>query len=401
MADFVATIIGIPHIPSIVEINVRNGPGTHFDLIFKAPLGLQARVVDCKEDGKNVQRDGRTHQWLKVAFPDGREGWVRDDLVTVQGDGRTFGYEILSSARLAFELIRKVVETIQNNEILTPTEPEMTTTQGTGRATATAMGKSGVNMRSGPSTNYNPPVTRFPYMATGEVLGAAPEDNNGSRFKWIRMAYEGRQGWVREDLLRVAGDLEAFNIGFSDSYPAPMKNSWWVRDWNLDPNFAAVHFGWDYGANVGEPILAGPRGGHVAQTLSCTRCTSSAPNTLSQGFGLNDPRVFSDPGWGFGYGNYVVVRYLNDILPASSRRRLAQQGREGAHLFVCYAHLNTIDVQSGQTLAPHQPVGTCGNTGNSEAPHLHLEIRWGMNPNETNYGNLINNRMDPIILFNR
>lgn len=39
-----------------------------------------------------------------------------------------------------------------------------------------------------------------------------------------------------------------------------------------------------------------------------------------------------------------------------------------------YAHLQTIHVQPGQIMAPHQTVGTLGNTGRSTGPHLHYEV---------------------------
>lgn len=39
-----------------------------------------------------------------------------------------------------------------------------------------------------------------------------------------------------------------------------------------------------------------------------------------------------------------------------------------------YAHLHTIHVQPGQTIALQQTVGTLGNTGRSTGPHLHYEV---------------------------
>ena len=67
--------------------------------------------------------------------------------------------------------------------------------------------------------------------------------------------------------------------------------------------------------------------------------------SIQQGHPLNDPGVLSDAAWGFGYGNAVIVRYTNDLLPASTRDRLVQAGLSGAHLFVIYAHLSSISVQ--------------------------------------------------------
>ncbi|MBC8097814.1 MAG: hypothetical protein H7Y11_00085, partial [Armatimonadetes bacterium] len=54
-----------------------------------------------------------------------------------------------------------------------------------------------------------------------------------------------------------------------------------------------------------------------------------------------------------------------------------------------------------QTLAPNARLGSLGNTGNSEGPHLHLEVRASLNPNDTNWAGMFKNLQDPILLFRR
>ena len=42
-------------------------------------------------DQDNNALNGKVYQWFRLQFPNGATGWVRDDLVSLEGDG-TFGY---------------------------------------------------------------------------------------------------------------------------------------------------------------------------------------------------------------------------------------------------------------------------------------------------------------------
>lgn len=57
-----------------------------------------------------------------------------------------------------------------------------------------------------------------------------------------------------------------------------------------------------------------------------------------------------------GYGNLIVIRHYNGIE-------------------TYYAHLDNIKVKPGQKVNPERSIGSSGNTGHSQGPHLHLEIR--------------------------
>jgi hypothetical protein len=160
-----------------------------------------------------------------------------------------------------------------------------------------------------------------------------------------------------------------------------------------------MHLGWDFSANTGEPIRCGPRGGLVIKVYICSKCTAAAPSALQQGHPLNDPAVISDPAWGFGFGNAVQVRYTSDLLPASTQDRLAKVGLPGGHLFVMYAHMSSISVQAGQQVSALGGLGVIGNTGNSTAQHLHLEVHASLNPNDVSFGSM--REFDPEMLFLR
>jgi murein DD-endopeptidase MepM/ murein hydrolase activator NlpD len=405
MAPFVATILGIPNIPSVTEVNVRAGAGTNQTLVFKIPLRVKATVQDVQPDVQGMALNGKPYQWFQLAFSNNQSGWVRDDLINVEGDGSKFGYPNIPQPVLAFSLTRQLVP-VNTPSTGTTTIPSTTTpptsttpaTTTTGKAQVIGRMQGGINVRSNPSPRYNPPIGRLDFNARAEVA-IRPEENNASRFRWINILHNALNGWVREDLVRLDGDYEAFGLGKRDAYPAPLLNSWWIRDFNLDAAFDVVHKGWDFAAKVGEPILAGPNGGMVMRTLRCTRCTPGQPSAVDQGLGLNNNNVLNDPAWGYGYGHYVIARYLNQQLPESTRQTLASRNLNGAHIYTMYAHLNTIDCAEGQTLAPNQQLGTCGNTGNSTGAHLHLETRASANPNDFNWSGM--QLLDPVVLFRR
>ncbi len=69
----------------------------------------------------------------------------------------------------------------------------------------------------------------------------------------------------------------------------------------------------------------------------------------------------SGGGWNGGYGNYVVIKHTNGTQ-------------------TLYAHLNTVGVSMGDSVAQGTVIGSVGNTGKSTAPHLHFEVRGAANP---------------------
>lgn len=57
-----------------------------------------------------------------------------------------------------------------------------------------------------------------------------------------------------------------------------------------------------------------------------------------------------------GWGEYVMINH-------------------GDNLISLYAHLNSRTVSRGDTVTAGQQIGTSGNSGLSEGPHLHFELR--------------------------
>lgn len=103
---FLVTVRGIP---SSNIINVRTGPNTTYPKLTELAVGtMNLPVLEVRADDQNTQLQGRTYQWLRCTLPGGQTGWMRDDLVTVQGDGTPFGYPIVAQPILAGSLTRKI-----------------------------------------------------------------------------------------------------------------------------------------------------------------------------------------------------------------------------------------------------------------------------------------------------
>lgn len=106
-----------------------------------------------------------------------------------------------------------------------------------------------------------------------------------------------------------------------------------------------VHTGIDIPGDIGTPILAAGSGTVVFAGMGVYR----------GGFNILD-----DP-----YGNAVVIEH--------------DFSYQGEPLFTLYAHLDEIQVETGQILAMGDQIGLLGNTGKTTGPHLHFEVRLGKN----------------------
>jgi murein DD-endopeptidase MepM/ murein hydrolase activator NlpD len=71
--------------------------------------------------------------------------------------------------------------------------------------------------------------------------------------------------------------------------------------------------------------------------------------------------VSASSGYNGGYGHYIVIKHSNGTQ-------------------TLYGHLNENLVAAGATVSQGQLIGKIGNTGRSSGPHLHFEVRGGVNP---------------------
>lgn len=97
---------------------------------------------------------------------------------------------------------------------------------------------------------------------------------------------------------------------------------------NFGPRWGRQHNGIDISANTGTPVIAAGSGRVVAAGSSG------------------------------GFGNLVLIDHGGGVVTA-------------------YAHLNSINVSSGQQIGAGNSVGTVGCTGSCTGPHLHFEVRVG------------------------
>lgn len=444
MALFTAYIRGLPETPSIREINIRSGPGTQNALVCKQLVGLSnLPVLDAKADEQGNNFQGKIYTWIKLQFPDGQSGWARDDLLEVVGDGTAFGYPIVSVQTFAFVLNRQTVADTRAAST-TPTTPASPASMASAAAPAPTVTaptapapaapapmpvaapvipaapaavaptpaaapapvvrgvptgyvnmRDGANVRSGPGSS-NALIQKLSRNTAVTVSEVKP-DQAGGALRWVRISSNGLDGWMREDVLRFDASASALGLTQPDLYGASMVDRWWVRGYEGPQG----HWGWDWGARVGEPVICGPQGALVVRSVACAKCTAAQPSFKEYGLPLSDSRGLNDPAWNFGYGHYVIVRYLNEQLPESTKRALSNLNLGGAHIFAIHAHLNSRSVNDGQTLAPGATIGTCGDTGNSEAAHLHLELRASRNANDTNWAGMKPNLLDPTMLYSR
>ncbi|GAB4476750.1 MAG: hypothetical protein Kow00124_19160 [Anaerolineae bacterium] len=379
-SPLMAAITGIP---SMAVVNIRTGPSTTYQPpAFTVKKGIGGlKVLEVRPDEKGASSGGKVFQWFKLEFPDGRTGWCRDDLISIQGDGRPFGYDLIQAPILAFTLTR-VVES---------GAAAATSARCTGRVVSPVPAR----VRSGPNVTHSI-LTQMQPGTEVEIRGVREQDDGGP-YRWVRVQFGGHEGWSRSDNFVFTGECGDLSLPVpgDDLYPAPMKAYRWVRGFTGSDG----HRGWDLAFDIGTPVYCGPKGGLVVRCHLCTKCTPDKPSTTDHGLPLSDPQVFADAAWGWGFGHHVIVRYLHDQLPASTQRKLAAASLPGWHLYVTYAHLNSIEVDLNQQLTGETVIGTLGNTGNSTGPHLHIEVRaW----NDVRMGPWLRTRLlEPDILFRR
>ncbi len=224
---FQATISGIP---TRDTVNVRLGAGTTFDQVFQVPKGMSGlEILETQPDVNGREKGGKIYRWFKLQFHGGATGWVRDDLITVEGDGTRFGYPNLgTNATLAFDLTYgqttpPAQAASSSAAVLPPLPDEQPVEQPQTAFTATISGiatRDTVNARPEPGTHKDAVGELDKGLSGLKVLDVQPDANGrekgGKIYQWFKLQTPIGQVWIRDDLITVQGDGTPFgypNLG--------------------------------------------------------------------------------------------------------------------------------------------------------------------------------------------
>ncbi|WP_051291322.1 M23 family metallopeptidase [Fictibacillus gelatini] len=178
-----------------------------------------------------------------------------------------------------------------------------------------------------------------------------------AQLDWMKKQYGEYAAWRMYELnqtLKAQKEMYQTQIDGYSGFSSSSGGGWIpnARDGKYKISSGFGYRGRNGGENHGAVDIAVPRGTKLASTVSGT--------VVYSGWGKK--------GSGYGnYGNVVAIRTANGDI----------------HLF---AHMDGVGVKVGQRVNRGQFIGISGNTGDSDGPHLHYEVRRGGN---------INRRIDP------
>ncbi|MCB9458190.1 MAG: M23 family metallopeptidase [Anaerolineaceae bacterium] len=234
-----------------------------------------------------------------------------------------------------------------------------------------------VNIRTGPRLGFFP-AGKTRGGAVFGLTGASEPDESG--FRWFQISFEGGSGWIRSDLVRLSEACKLFTYITDADYPdepvtpTPPTTTRFARPATapISNGYSSTrHPGIDLATAMGTPIAASAQG-TIIRAIRCTACTDAKPNRFPCG-----PTTYNDEKWGFGYGNFVIVRHDYAVLPAPVREAMDDANLTGGFAYVLYAHFQELRVDLGDIVQAGTLLGLTGNHGCSTGPHIHIEIRIG------------------------
>jgi murein DD-endopeptidase MepM/ murein hydrolase activator NlpD len=151
---------------------------------------------------------------------------------------------------------------------------------------------------------------------------------------------------------------------------------------DFSPNHPAI----DIDAPIGTAIFASAEG-LVIRRMDCMDCERVFPC---------HGREYQNAALGFGYGNFLILRYEGILMPEALRE--VMQAYELRYAYLLYAHLSELAVDYGEMVDAGTNLAAVGMTACVSAPSLHLELRIG---NAESVDGLWQQQavLDPAILF--
>lgn len=339
------------------RVNVRSEPHKNGSRLGSLARGVAFVIEEISPE------DSDGFNWYKLDYQE-QSGWVREDLITISGDC----HDAQSHTERPTPIATSTPTTPTTQSTTTPAETMATQPEAVVSGCGAAIGPLTVNVRATPTT-------------TAAVVGQAPANTvyavksvtepQADGFRWIQIDFQGRDGYVRNDLAGLRGNCADFTSDDRLPQPAAVRVTQGFRPAN-NPQHNGLDFGTPEGTELRVAINASVVRAHV-----CTNCDRTPPNITPR----NDAerqQVFRDPAWGYGYGHHIVISHEFSDLPRSTQEQLLRLGGTSRDkVFVLYAHLSRMDVQVNQRLTPNTLLGLSGNTGNSTGAHLHLEVGYG------------------------
>ncbi len=258
-----------------------------------------------------------------------------------------------------------------------------------------------VNLRIGPSMQFEPPLAKTRGGSVFDLAGASEPDQDN--YRWDSGKLANGSGWIRSDLVTLStacaslGFISAAEVTATQPppppttrFPVPVKGR--ISQGYKNPS----HPGYDLAVDTGYAIIS-PADGVCIRRIDCTKCTRTKPNRQPNG-AFQCPDTWKDPAWGFGYGNFLVIRYDYNVLPPEMRRTMDGLSLRGGYAYILYAHLSRLNARVGQRITKGMAFAATGNTGCSTGPHLHFEVRVGKDENVDNRWSL-QRPVNPNLMF--
>lgn len=158
-----------------------------------------------------------------------------------------------------------------------------------------------------------------------------------------------------------------------------------TQEYSYDPVTKKGHKGIDLYLPEGSPVVAGADG-IVLQVQTCSKCKLADGAIRQQQPVPSLADAFSDPAWGFGFGNFITVMYPYSSLLPGFQLWLDANGYGKSNLYAVHGHLKRLDAWlPGHVVRAGDVLGWSGQTGNTTGPHLHWELRLEKSRMDFNY----------------